>query len=687
MGGGIARQAEALWRAMVYVTVAQLHLVDNPLLSRSLQPQDVKPHPSGHWGTVPGASWALAHIVLAAGRKTPGGDLVPLIGAGHAGVVQLALAWLTGDLGAVRPQFTRDIGGLRRLVRSFPEVDGIGAEVHPLLPAGGYLGGCLGGALAFAQGAALDAPPRVVVPIIGDGECETPTTAASWLAGRELSSGSVLPVVQVNGFRMGSTSLLGRMADEELSAYAAGLGWTPRVFHLTRGDLDEHAAFHRLLTEAVHDVLQYERTVIFLRCVKGWTGPATAGGRVVLGTPGLHKTPLTTAHSDPEERKQLENWLTSYRPWELFDGDGQPIGPLAVGVSASRICRLGRTRHWRMSDHRLGQERFESFSDAVRAVLRTHAERGGFRVFSPDELASNRLADLTGEEKEWTTEILAEEVLLGWLAGWIASGRRGVLISYEAFGPLLAAGVITYLKRQRLASAAAAQPSLNLLLTSYGWHNVFTHGDPSLATTLLGLGDPAVRVLTPADSRRVAVALDDALTSTGQTNLVIAGKHPTPSHPPDTLAEERSNGLAIWSHLSDPGEPDLTVVTAGDLPSAVAGEAAPLIRQSRRCRVRVVNLHDLTVLGDPAWRPGGLTGFGIDHYFGHHAAILFVTLGHAAAVWGLLGGRLRRPVEVIGWREPAMPMPPQQLAAVAGLDVPGLRHAADRLLSTREAAV
>lgn len=221
--GGVARYTDALWRAMVYAAVAQLHLVDNPLLSRPLGRADVKRHPSGHWGTVPGTSWALAHIVLATGRTTPAGNLVPLIGAGHAGVVQLALAWLTGDLAAVRPQFTRDVAGLRRLVRSFPKVDGLGAEVHPLLPAGDYLGGCLGGALSFAQGAALDAPQRVVMPIIGDGECETPTTAASWLVGRELPNGVVLPIVQVNGFRMGGESVLGRMTDEDLSSYAAGL--------------------------------------------------------------------------------------------------------------------------------------------------------------------------------------------------------------------------------------------------------------------------------------------------------------------------------------------------------------------------------------------------------------------------------------------------------------------------------
>lgn len=681
--GGVARRADALWRAMVYAAVVQLHLVDNPLLLRPLRCEDVKPRPSGHWGTVPGTSWALAHVALGGGSTTPAGDPVPLIGAGHAGVVQLALAWLTGDLAAVRPQFTRDIAGLRRLVRSFPETDGLGAEVHPLLPAGDYLGGCLGGTLSFAQGAALDAPERVVVPIIGDGECETPTTAASWLAARELPNGAVLPIVQVNGFRMGGASVLGRMTDEDLATYAAGLGWMPRVFHLDRGDLGEHAAFHHLFTGAVHDAVQDKRPVIFLRCVKGWSGPAAVGGRAVLGTADLHKTPLTMAHSDREQRQQLGDWLVSYRPWDLFDGGGQPADALAAALSTTHIHQLNRTRPGPLSDHRLERDRrYESFADAVRDVLRAHAEHRQLRAFSPDELASNRLGALAREP--WTIEVLAEEVLLGWLKGWTASGRCGVIISYEAFAPLLTAGLVASLKQQRLASTPAMEPSLNVLLTSYGWHNVYTHGDPSLPTALLAVEDPAVRMFTPADPRRTAAALDDALNSTGRVNVVLTGKHPTPAHPPDTLPEEQSSGLAIWPHLSDHGEPDLTIVTAGDLPAATASEAVPLIRQAHRCRVRVVNIHELTALGDPTWRPDGLTGSGVGHYFGHHAAILFVTLGHAAAIWGLLGGRLDRPVEVIGWREPAAPMPPQQLAATASLNVPGLRHAADRLLSTEK---
>ncbi|MEU6245360.1 hypothetical protein [Streptomyces sp. NPDC047024] len=226
---GNAVLTDALWRAICYASVCQLHLRDNVLLEKPLAAAHVKKHPSGHWGTVPGAAWALSHLALAAGALEGDVHLVPLLGAGHAGVAQLSAAWVTGELVKLRPNFTPDADGLRQLSQSFPDVEGLGAEVTPALPAGAFLGGRLGGCLPFAQGAALDVPGRVVVPVIGDGECETPTTSASWLAHRALGRAAVLPVVHVNGFRMGGPSLLGGLDDGELRLYFAGLGWEARV--------------------------------------------------------------------------------------------------------------------------------------------------------------------------------------------------------------------------------------------------------------------------------------------------------------------------------------------------------------------------------------------------------------------------------------------------------------------------
>ncbi|GAB7180428.1 hypothetical protein ATKI12_0259 [Kitasatospora sp. Ki12] len=677
-------RADALWRAATYVAVALLHLDDNQLLAEPLKADHVKPQPAGHWGTVPGTAWALAHTVLAAGELEPGRELVPVIGAGHAGVVQLAYAWLTGQLASVRPQYSPDAAGLKRLARDFPDVDGLGAETHPLLLAGAAPGGCLGGALAFGHGLALDAPGRVVVPIIGDGECETPTTAASWLAARALRGSAVLPVVHVNGFRMGAQSLLGAMTDAELLAYAAGLGWRGRVVHVASAAADEHQAFRDALAASADEVADGARTAVFLRCVKGWGGPETVGGRQVLGTAAVHKTPLDGARHSQAQRRQLEKWLASYRPTELFDSDGQPSGPLADALdSAMRHIADGSRGPAYAHSKPIVHGQASRFGEVVSGVLRRHAAAGDFRVFSPDELSSNRLAALRDEP--WVSEVLAEEVLLGWLSGWISSGRRGVLVSYEAFAPLMTAGIIGHLKHRRL-TGDMAHPSLNLLLTSYGWHNVFTHGDPSLATALLATEDPAVRVLVPADTLRTAATLDTMLSSTGRVNVLVAGKHSELRIPPETVEEELARGLAIWPHLSAKEDPDLTIVVAGDLPAEAVKEAVPALRDRLGCRIRVVGVLDLTVLGDPQRWPKGLTRDEVDQYLGERAAVLVAALGHPAAVWGLLAGRLRRPVEVIGWREPSGPMPQDALACELGLDTAGLLQAAGRLATRLEAA-
>ncbi|MER5348922.1 hypothetical protein ABT093_01085 [Kitasatospora sp. NPDC002551] len=677
-------RADALWRAATCVAVALLHLDDNQLLTEPLKAEHVKPRPAGHWGTVPGTAWALAHTVLAAGELGPDRELVPVIGAGHAGVVQLACAWLTGQLASVRPQYSRDVAGLRRLARDFPHVDGLGSETHPLLPAGAAPGGCLGGALAFSHGLALDAPGRIVVPIIGDGECETPMAAASWLAARTLQGSAVLPIVHVNGFRMGAQSLLGTMTDAELVAYAAGLGWQARVVHVPAATVDAHEAFRDALAASAGEVADGMRTAVFLRCVKGWSGPESVDGRPVLGTAAAHKTPLGAARQDEGQRGQLESWLASYRPTELFDQDAQPIGLLAEAIESAAWHPAEGTGRAALEPPRpVVPAQAGCLGESVGSVLRRHAAAGGFRVFSPDELSSNRLGALSDEP--WVSEVLAEEVLLGWLAGWISSGRRGVLVSYEAFAPLLTSGVVGHLKHRRLAGEKES-PSLNLLLTSYGWHNVFTHGDPSLSTALLATEDPAVSVLVPADARRTAAALDAELKSTGRVNVLIAGKHTELQLPHETVEQELGRGLAIWPHLSDQEEPDLTIVVAGDLPAEAVTAALPVIRDQLGCRIRVVGVLDLTVLGDPQRWPRGLTEAEVDHYLGENASVLVVTLGHPAAVWGLLTGRLRRPAEVIGWREPSGPMPQDVLAHELGLDGTGLLQAARRLTGELGAA-
>lgn len=675
------RLVDALWRAITYVSVVQLHLEDNVLLDEPLLPSHVKARPSGHWGTVPGCAWWLAHLALvdADPRTTPAQEILPVIGPGHAGIVQLAYSWLTGALGQARPMFPPSADGLRALARSFPEVEGLGAEVSPLLPAGLYLGGQLGGALGFAQGVALDAPGRAVVALLGDGECETPTTAAAWLAALALPGPcAVLPVVHLNGYRMGGPTLLTTFSDDGLAAYAAGLGWSATVTTVHNGTPEEHGGFRAALLHSLAAVVRGERVALFLRCVKGWGGPMSLDGRPLVGRTPMHKTPLSAARTDREQLAALSSWLMSYRPHGLFDASGAPRGALAEALEAARSFgrRFRPAPQPAPSVSRTSSPR--SFGEAVCSVLRRHAATPGFRVFSPDEAASNRLEEICHEP--FLTEVLAEEVLLAWLAGWVASGRRGLLVSYEAFAPLLMTGLAQHLKHRRLARPDRMWPSLNVLLTSYGWHNCFTHGDPSLTTALLAGQDPAVRVYTPADPARLAAVLDETLCSDDRVNLVVAGKHASVVHPLGPMEEELHRGLAIWPHLSDPGEADLTVVAAGDLPANVLTAAVPLIRRQLGRPVRVIAVSELTVLGDPARWPRGLTDQEIDYFFGRRAPALVATLGHPAAVHGLIAGRWRRPVQVMGWRELDRPMAQEELAAHIGLDAAGMLAAAVALV-------
>lgn len=651
MNASLQARADALWRAVTYVSVAALHLAANPLLSRPIEAADVKARPAGHWGTVPGTAWALTHIALAAGTR-PDLTVAPILGAGHSGVAQLALAWTTGTLAKIEPRFTPDRDGLASLVAAWPHLDGLGSEVHPGLPAGSYVGGWLGGALAFAQGASLGVPGQVVVPVLGDGECETPTTAASWLAHQALSDARVLPIVHLNGYRMGGPSLLATMTDDQLRGYATGLGWTPAIVSVATGSAGEHAAFHREVTTGLDIARRGGQHVVVLRCVKGWSGPLAA-----------HKTPLTDLARDRDQRARLHDWLASYRPHELFDQHGHPTGALAEALKEIHVdAPSPRAAAAVPTVPPTGP----GFATTITAVLRTHSRAGDLKVFSPDELASNRLGELAGEP--WVYELLAEEVLLGWLAGWTGVGGRGVLISYEAFAPLLLTSLVGLLKQRRLVPPAL--PSINLLLTSYGWHNVYTHGDPSLITALLASGDQAVRVYTPADSARAGVALDDALRSTGRLNVILAGKHTTTAHPLTTLDNERERGFAVWPHLGAvEGETDLNLVCVGDLPAAYAPEVTAVLDR-HGCRTRVFTVHEMSTLASPALRAT----------LADPAPVLVVTLGHPAAIWGLFAGQIRQPTTIIGWREPPHPMPQRDLAEYAGLTVDGITSAALDLL-------
>ncbi|MFI5804445.1 phosphoketolase [Streptomyces sp. NPDC051561] len=681
----------AVTDALDYLCLAQLYLQDNLLLGRTLRPSDVKPRPAGHWGVCPPVNRLLAVLGPLQASLPDGHDLQVLHGGGHAGPSALAHSYLSGRLGDMYPHLRPGPAGLHELVSHFPRPD-LGGEITPLIPGHLHTGGQLGPALAVGQGTVLDAPHRLTVVLIGDGECETGTTASAWLAARALAGtgvhGTVLPVVLLNGQRMGGPSILSSLTRAELTAYFTGLGHVPLY-----ADGRDIPALRRALADALDTVGSLSEagpsSVLVLTLDKGHGVPAHLKDAPLAGTPAVHKTPLRDPAHDPEEFAALAAWLASYQTEDLLDQKGRPLphllpalpGPLprTLGLPAPHGCVAASAD----SAHRASGQ---LFAQTVPAVLHARAAQGPFRVFSPDELDSNRLrlADAAGRPVSWAVEILNEDICHAWAQGYTETGRHALVISYEAFAPVLTGLLRQQLKHRSMRRHAqlAALPSIVYLLTSLGWHNTYTHQDPSLTSALLAIGDPTVHVLTPADPARTAAALTFALRKLDRCTLVIAGKHTHTQHPLDTLEEELRHGIARWPHLSDSpaGEPDLVLASAGDLPAERLTALAHRLRAERPdLRLRYIHVHDLTALAEAGSRPHALTTEAFTDHFGTRAPIILATTGHPADIHALLGRRHPGTrLTVLGYRDPEKPCTQAQLLTHCGLDDNSLWQLATR---------
>ncbi|KAB7835773.1 phosphoketolase [Streptomyces mobaraensis] len=683
----------ALTDALDYLCLAQLYLADNPLLQQPLRPAHLKKKPAGHWGVCPPVNRILAALGPLQRALPAGADLRVVHGGGHAAPSALAHAYLTGRLGDVYPWLTRTAKGLHALITGFPHPE-IGSEITPLIPGHLYTGGQLGPALAVAQGTVLDAPHRLSVVLIGDGECETGATAASWLGSRALRGtgrhGTVLPVVLLNGQRMGGPSLLAGLTRDELTAYFTGLGHQPVYTdgtdpaHLRTALTQALAASRPLGSRGPHSVL-------VLTLPKGHGAPATVAGRPVAGTRAVHKTPLPDPVRDREQFTALSAWLASYQPQQLLTSDGHPSPHLIpalppprsapTGCEPPRGCIAASTAVATATGPR-------PFPAAIAPVFSARAHHGDFRLFSPDELSSNRidLHDADGSTPPWVVEVLNEELCHAWAQGYTETGRRALIATYEAFAPI-ATSLITQQLKHRAARRHAGLPplpSIVYLLTSLGWHNTYTHQNPALTSALLATGDLSVHVLTPADPARTAAALTFALRKLDRCTLVIAGKHPLTHHPHDTIEEEIRHGIAPWPHLSHPGatEPDLVLASAGDLPAHQLTALARRLRAQRpEMRLRYLHIHDLTVLAEPGTRPLALTDEAFTRHFGTRAPILAATAGHPADLHALLGRRHPGPrLTVLGYTDPGRPCTSERLLHHCHLDTTSLWERATALV-------
>ncbi|CAM5644830.1 phosphoketolase family protein [Streptomyces badius] len=679
---------DAHWRAANYLAVGQIYLMANPLLTRPLVPEDIKPRLLGHWGTSPGLNLVHTHL----NRVIKARDLSALCvwGPGHGGPAVLANAWLEGSYSETYPDVGRDAEGMGLLFKQFSFPGGVPSHVAPETPGSIHEGGELGYALSHAYGAAFDHPELLVACVVGDGEAETGPLAASWHANKFLDpvhDGAVLPILHLNGYKIANPTVLARIPEEELDQLLRGYGHDP----LFVGG-DDPAAVHRALAAAMDTALDriaaHQRAaredgvterprwpMIVLRTPKGWTGPEEVDGLPVENTWRSHQVPLSGVRDNPEHLRQLEDWLRSYRPAELFDTDGRPTAQVLACVPEGE-ARLGSTPYANgglllralplpdLADHAVRvdkpgtalHEPTKVLGGLLESVMAATADRRDFRVVGPDETASNRLDALyraTGKAWQAGTlatdehlahdgrvmEVLSEHLCQGWLEGYLLTGRHGLFSSYEAFAHIVDSMVnqhIKWLRTSRRLPWRRPIASLNYLLTSHVWrqdHNGFSHQDPGFVDHILNKSPEVVRVYLPPDANTLLSVADHALRSRDYVNVVVAGKQPTFDWL--TLDEARAHcargaGAWEWAGTEDGGrEPDVVLACAGDVPTQEILAAADLIRRHLpELAVRVVNVVDIARLMPETEHPHGMPDSEFDALFTRDKPVIFAYHGY-----------------------------------------------------------
>jgi xylulose-5-phosphate/fructose-6-phosphate phosphoketolase len=668
------------WRAANYLSVAQIYLLDNPLLREPLTTDHVKPRLLGHWGTTPGLNLLYVHLNRAI--KEHDLDAIFVCGPGHGGPAVVSNTYLEGTYAELYPEVAEDVDGLRKLFRQFSFPGGVPSHAAPETPGSIHEGGELGYALSHAYGAALDNPDLLVACVIGDGEAETGPLATSWHSNKFLdpaTDGAVLPILHLNGYKIANPTVLARIPREELVALLRGYGHEPYVV-----EGDEPADVHRQLAEMLDTVVAEIREIqrrareegeterprwpaIVLVTPKGWTGPGEGSWR-------SHQVPLADVHHHPERLGELETWLRSYRPEELFDEQGRLVpelralapegdrrmgaNPHANGGLLLRDLRLPDFRDYAVDVPRPGGATGEAtrvMGAFLRDAVRLNEEARNFRLFAPDELASNRLdAVFEVTDRAWNAErldtddhlaregrvmeILSEHTCQGWLEGYLLTGRHGLFATYEAFVHVVDSMFnqhAKWLKVTREIPWRRPIASLNYLLTSHVWrqdHNGFSHQDPGFIDHVVNKKAEVIRVYLPPDANTLLSVTDHCLRSRHYVNVIVAGKQPAPQWLDlDAAVHHAAAGLGIWEWASTDrdGEPDVVLACCGDVPTLETLAAADLLRgYFPELKVRVVNVVDLMKLQPEGEHPHGLPDDEFDAIFTQDRPIVFAFHGY-----------------------------------------------------------
>jgi xylulose-5-phosphate/fructose-6-phosphate phosphoketolase len=679
------KNLDAYWRAANYLSVGQIYLLgEDPLLREPLQAGQIKPRLLGHWGTTPGLNLIYAHV----NRLIRARDLnvIYVTGPGHGGPGLVANTYLEGTYSELYPNITRDETGMGRLFRQFSFPGGIPSHVAPETPGSIHEGGELGYSLAHANGAVFDNPDLLAVCVVGDGEAETGPLATGWHSNKFLNAaqdGAVLPILHLNGYKIANPTVLARIPDAELDSLLTGYGY--HVYRVTGDDpelvhqqlaatldtvADEIAAIQRRARED-GDQTRPIWPMIVLKTPKGWTGPKVVDGEPVEGTWRAHQVPLPEVRTNPEHLRQLEEWMHSYHPEELFGPDGALIPELA-GLAPAGTRRMGSNPHANggllrrdldLPDFRgyavgvardtNGPEATRVLGDWLRDVIKANLDT--FRLFGPDETESNRLTDVyqatnkvfegvivPGDNHLAPTgrvmEVLSEHQCEGWLEGYLLTGRHGLFNCYEAFIHIVDSMFNQHAKWLEACNHIEWRrplASLNYLLSSLVWrqdHNGFTHQDPGFLDVVLNKRPEIVRVYLPPDTNTLLSTADHCLRSQNYVNVIVAGKQPQPSWlSMDDAIIHCTRGVGIWDFASndDTGEPDVVMACCGDIPTLETLAAVDLIRQHLpELKVRVVNVVDLMRLLPATEHPHGMSDAEYDSLFTVDTPVIFAFHGY-----------------------------------------------------------
>ncbi len=695
LSDGALASIDAWWRAANYLAVGQIYLLGNALLTEPLTRDHVKPRLLGHWGTTPGLNFLYAHLNRAIAERSQ--STIYITGPGHGGPGMVANAYLDGTYSEVYSNIEQNAHGVQKLFRQFSFPGGIPSHASPELPGSIHEGGELGYALSHAYGAAFDNPDLLVAAVVGDGEAETGPLATSWHSNKFIDpvhDGVVLPILHLNGYKIANPTVLARIPEDELLNLMRGYGHTP---YIVSGGFDGedpllvHARMAHTLDEVLNQIAEIKAEahraaannedlarprwpMIILRTPKGWTCPAIIDGVQVENTWRAHQVPLANARDTPAHTALLEQWMLSYRPTELFDENGAPataITDLAprgdLRMSANPIANGGLLRK------NLHLPDFREFAVEVPEPGATHSEAtrvlGGylaevirlnpdnFRIFGPDETASNRLAPPVYEvtDKQWNAEIwpgdtnlaragrvmemLSEHQCQGWLEGYLLTGRHGLFNCYEAFIHIVDSMFNQHAKWLKVTAEIAWRApiaSLNYLLSSHVWrqdHNGFSHQDPGFIDHVVNKSADVVRVYLPFDANTLLSTYDHCLRSVNYVNVVVAGKQPAPNLL--TMAEAvahctRGLGIFDWAGTEVPGlAPDVVLAAAGDVPTLEVLAAARILRENLPdLMVRVVNVVDLMRLQSEDDHPHGLSDSAFDAVFTPNKPIIFAYHGY-----------------------------------------------------------